>query len=224
MDPMEDAVEEAADPDALDMGGADMDIGAAVAGGDWGDDLDLDLGGVEVPVEETTTDARKSAAVSLGESCQSKWLKARKLPCDLVAAGEFEEALQLLKRRLGVINIDPLEPLFQEAYWATCAALPSLPQAPPVHSALLAKGSAKGRSGQEPVLLFSPTYIFTRVKECMQLTTAGKFADALAAFRTVLQCIPLPAANDQKEEQQLLDMIGVCREYVNLCRIEVARK
>merc|ERR1712241_87221 len=55
-------------------------------------------------------------------------------------------------------------------------------------------------------------------------TFQGKFADALSLFRLTLQAITLSVANDQREEQQLLEMIDICREYVNLCRLEVTRK
>merc|ERR1712130_663747 len=66
--------------------------------------------------------------------------------------------------------------------------------------------------------------IFDRVKEGHRLTTGGKFADALAVFRGALQAIPLCVAKDREEEQKLLEMLDMCREYVNMCRIEVARK
>jgi len=147
MDAQEDIPEETGEEGAwgneLDTGALDMS--AAMADGAWGDDLDLGMEGMELPAEEPV-DTRAAATISMGDSCQTKWLRSRKLPADLVAAGEFEEALQLLKRRLGVVNVDPLEPLFQEAYWATCAALPGLPQAPSVLTPLLAGGNAKGRN------------------------------------------------------------------------------
>lgn len=62
------------------------------------------------------------------------------------------------------------------------------------------------------------------MKEANKLTTSGKFNDALGVFRRALQSIPISAANDAKDENQFLEMIDMCREYVNLCRLEVARK
>ena len=64
--------------------------------------------------------------LTLGETCQAKWLRKRRLPCDLVAAGDFDEALQLLKRRLGLINAEPLQAIFKErsrAILAPCIAI-----------------------------------------------------------------------------------------------------
>merc|ERR1719487_1873734 len=102
------------------------DLGAADSSA-WGADMDLDFSGVELKDDIPVVEERHSQNVTMSDSLQTKWLRKRKLPADLVAAGEFEEALNLLKRRLGVINADPLKPLFQAAYWATCSALPGVP-------------------------------------------------------------------------------------------------
>mmetsp|Transcript_20482 Transcript_20482/g.45185 ORF Transcript_20482/g.45185 Transcript_20482/m.45185 type:complete len:1235 (-) Transcript_20482:65-3769(-) len=205
----------------------DMNLGGdvAAAGAQWGDDLDLggmDLG-MDLNLDAAPVEEKSSMNVTMSDSLQTKWLRKRKLPADLVAAGDFEEALGLLKRRLGVINADPLEPLFKEAYWATCSALPGLPQAPSLCWPLLAEGNAKGKD-LSPVIHFSVQTILDRVKEAHKATTGGKFADALTIFRGALQAIPLSVAKDAKEEQQLTEMIEMCREYVNFARLEVMVK
>merc|ERR1712032_1720568 len=173
------------------------------------------------PKEETMK--QESMHLTMGETFQSKWLKKRKLPCDLVAAGEFEEALGLLRRRLGLVNAEPLEALFKEAYWATCTTLTTLPQAPSVNWPLLSAGSYKQRD-LAPVIFFNAQTIMDRVKEALRLTTAGKFAESLTAFRACLQSIPLSMAADAAEEERLTDMIDMCREYINFCRLETTRK
>jgi len=58
----------------------------------------------------------------------------------------------------------------------------------------------------------------------MELTTKGKFNDSMTVFRSALQAIPLAVAKDQKEEQQLNDLITLCREYCLLSVIEAQRK
>jgi coatomer protein complex subunit alpha (xenin) len=183
------------------------------------DDLDL---GAEVVVEETPVE-KEGMSVSMGDSVQSRWLKRRKLPADLVAAGEFEEALGLLKRRLGVINAEPLEPLFKEAYWATCSSLPTLPQMVSINWPILSEGHPKTKD-VAPMILFSSKMIVDKVKEGQKLTTQGKFGEALTIFRSALQMIPLSVAADAVEEKNLTEMIDWCREYVNFTRMEVARK
>ena len=46
----------------------------------------------------------------------------------------FGEALQLLERRIGLKNAEPLQPLFMHAYTAAHATVPGLPQAPHVRA------------------------------------------------------------------------------------------
>lgn len=199
----------------------ELDLGGDMGGGDWGGDLDLgDLGGLP---EEPVHVEDRGLNLTLGDSCQAKWLKKRRLPCDLVAAGDFEEALNLLKRRLELINAEPLEAIFKEAYWATCSALPALPQMPSLHWPLLSEGSAKARD-LAPKILFTPQVILDRAREALRMVTTGKFNDALNAFRSVLQAIPISVANDANEERQLTEMIDTCREYVNFTRLQVASK
>ena len=196
----------------------DLDLGGDMGGGDWGGDLDLgDLGGL--PDEPVHVEER-GVNLTLGDSCQAKWLKKRRLPCDLVAAGDFEEALNLLKRRLGLINAEPLAAIFKEAYWATCSSLTALPQMPSIHWPLLSEGSAKVRD-LSPKILFTPQVILDRAREALRMVTSGKFNDALNAFRSVLQAIPISVANDANEERQLTEMIDTCREYVNFARLQV---
>lgn len=199
----------------------DLNLDVAAQGESWGVDLDLDIGPGDLPAEEPV---EKGATVAMADPAQKKWLKKRKLPADLVAAGEFEEALGLLRRRLGVINAAPLEPLFKEAYWATCSGLPSLPQAPSLAWPLLATDSNIKSKDPTPVIFFTVAKILERVKEAHKLTTQGKFNEVLTIFRSALQAIPLSVANDAREEQQLTEIIEMCREYVNLCRLEVTRK
>ncbi|CAJ1360972.1 unnamed protein product, partial [Effrenium voratum] len=195
LDAQEDAPEDTEEPAWGDEDNA-LDLGGDMGGGDWGGDLDLgDLGGLPEPVEHVE---ERGVNLTLGDTCQAKWLKRRRLPCDLVAAGDFEEALGLLKRRLGLMNVEPLEAIFKEAYWATCSSLPALPQMPSLHWPLLSEGSAKSRE-LAPKILFTPQVILDRAREALRMITSGKFNDALAAFRGVLQAIPISVAGAPSE-------------------------
>jgi len=128
-----------------------------------------------------------------------------------------------LRRRLGLINADPLEPLFKAAYWATCSSMPGLPQGPSIHQPLLSEGSCKGRD-QAPVVMFAFQNVVDQMKEGRGMVTQGNFQGALDVFRSVLQSIPLGIAKDATEEKNLLEMIEICREYINAMRLEVTRK
>lgn len=217
MDAFEDVPEETVGDNVWNQDGGLSPSGGNAAA--WGLDLDLPT---DLPVAEEPTPVEQGSTLAMGDSVEAKWLRNRKLVADLVAAGEFEEALLMLRRRLGLVNPDPLEPLFRQAYWATRSSLPTLPQAVSLSWPLLAEGNAK--SSPVPVILFSLRTVVDRVKESQKLFTDGKFADSLAGFRSALQSIPLSSAPDATDERNLLDMIECCREYVNFTRMEVNRR
>merc|ERR1712072_1090658 len=58
------------------------------------------------------------------------------LPCDHIAAGAFESALNLLSKQIGAVNFPPLEPRFMEIYAASRSYLPANPGLPPLKNFL----------------------------------------------------------------------------------------
>merc|ERR1719387_1424076 len=166
-------MEEEAPEETGDAWGKDeltIDESALGAGG-WGGDLDLGDMGVDLAAVEETVPEVEQRAMNPGESLQAKWLKKRKLPVDYVAAGEFEEALNLLQRRIGLMDAAPLEPLFKQVFWATCTSLPGLPQCPGLYWPLLSHGHMKEKD-VAPVNTFTVQYMLDELKEAHKLTTA----------------------------------------------------
>lgn len=214
--PLEAYEDAAEDPFGDDLGGAvgDADLGA------WGMGDDLDLGDVpDAPVEE----ARQDRGVARGEPPRTKWLRDRKMPMDLVAAGEFGEALLMLERRIGLVNAEPLGALFKRAYVAGQTFVPGLPQAPTLELPVLASGSCRDRTCS-PFVVFGVPNLLEMEKEAAKLTTGGKFADSLKAFQSLLQALTLAVATSSEEETRLHELIETCRQYVTGMRLECSRK
>jgi coatomer protein complex subunit alpha (xenin) len=224
--PMENEEPEKTDTGAIGGFDIDQELNDTAAGPGWGGDMDIDFGGMgDFQVEDVPVAAEeKTQAVTMAETVQTKWLRKRKLPADLVAAGDFEEALNLLRKRLGVINAEPLEPLFKAAYWATCSALPTMPQTSSLNWPLLGEGNMKCSGNVAPLTFFSAQTVLDQVVVGLSRTTQGKCPEALDIFRSALQSIPLGVAADAKEEQKFLELIDMCREYTLAMRVEVTRK
>lgn len=71
--------------------------------------------------------ATEFSAPTPGIPAAQRWLDRRtQLAADHVAAGQFQGAMSLLFRQLGVVNFEPLKPHFLELYTASHAALPGL--------------------------------------------------------------------------------------------------
>ncbi|KAF4708187.1 hypothetical protein FOZ63_024518, partial [Perkinsus olseni] len=141
-------------------------------------------------------------------------------------AGDFDEALATLQRRIGLINAAPLKPLFEEIYSATRCSLPALPLEPSIGLPVVTPSSKLGVPGAEiePAGLFTVQFLLGKLREGHKLTTMGKFGDSLDVFRyvrRVLQACTMATAANSEEEAQLTEFIEVCSQYVEAFYVQV---
>lgn len=59
---------------------------------------------------------------------------------------------------------------------------------------------------------------------CYQLTTAGKFNEAVDRFRSLLLNVPLLVVDNKEEVRKAEELINICREYIVGLSMEAARK
>ena len=62
------------------------------------------------------------------------------------------------------------------------------------------------------------------IKVCYQLTTAGKFNEAVDRFRSLLLHVPLLVVDNKEEVRKAQELIAICREYIVGLSMEAARK
>ncbi|KAL8441569.1 hypothetical protein Emag_007062 [Eimeria magna] len=192
--------------DAIDIGIDDMSISAATAG----------AGGVHAHLNGGPVASHDDAP---GADPTAAW-RQKPIPADLLAAGDFAGAIQLLRRRLGLRRVAPLEPIFQQVYESCWVELKGHSFAPPL--VLPLTGGRPYRTADAPRIVNS-SFVLAQVREAHKLVTGGKFAEALAAFRQSLLTLTLAVAENQEEEQQLLEMLEICRTYITGMRLETAR-
>ena len=63
-----------------------------------------------------------------------------------------------------------------------------------------------------------------RLQSCYQLTTAGKFSEAVERFRAVLLSIPLLVVETKQEEAEAIQLREICTNYLVGLTMESARK
>lgn len=111
-------------------------LGGAGSGDEGGwemEDLELpaDLGLDTSAAAAATAGAGPFVAPTPGVPASQKWLERRsQLAAEHAAAGQFQGAMSLLYRQLGVVQFEPLKPHFMELYNASHAALPGLQVTP----------------------------------------------------------------------------------------------
>ena len=159
------------------------------------------------------------SSATIGESVEKKWLKQRRLPFDLVAAGEFDEALNVLVRRIDLLNPLPLSQLFNEVYVSTRCVVPGLPLSPSLVFPIL----SSGQDGAAPLAVFTVASLAARLKEAQKITSSGRFEEAANEFKNVMACLTLAVAESSEEEAQLRDFLDTAREYAAAMMVAVKR-
>ena len=72
-----------------------------------------------------------------GHPASQKWTENSPLVADMIASGAFDMAQEALHRQFGVINFEPLKPLFLRIYTSARIETPTFPTCKDVTSFLL---------------------------------------------------------------------------------------
>merc|ERR1712045_366799 len=66
--------------------------------------------------------------------------------------------------------------------------------------------------------------LVSRLQSAYQLTTSGKFTEAIASFRSILLSIPLLVVESKSEEQEAQQLLNICTNYLVGLSMETKRK
>ncbi|WOL05641.1 coatomer subunit alpha-1-like [Canna indica] len=191
-----------------------------------------DLEDLELPPEADTPKAAGNARSSVfvaptpGMPVSQIWIQKSSLAGEHVAAGNFDTAMRLLSRQLGIKNFAPMKPYFMDllvgshTYMHTFASVPAI-------SIAVEKGwseSASPNVRSPPALVFKFFQIDEKLKAAYRATTEGKFPEALRQFLNILHTIPLLVVDSRREVDEVKELIEIAKEYVLGLKIEVKRK
>ncbi|KAM3262671.1 hypothetical protein ACQJBY_053041 [Aegilops geniculata] len=191
-----------------------------------------DLEDLELPPEADTPKARgpeRSAlfvAPTPGMPVSQIWTQKSSLAGEHAAAGNFDTAMRLLSRQLGIKNFAPLKALFLDAHMGSHTFLRAFASAPVIPIAV-EKGWSESASPNvrgPPALVFSFAQMDDKLKAAYKATTEGKFPEALRQFLNILYTIPLLVVDSRREVDEVKELIEIVREYVLGLRMEVKRK
>merc|ERR1712048_724825 len=77
--------------------------------------------------EDFGDNAMDASALRHGEPPEQAWLdNPNRYTADLVAAGDFSMAQETLHRQFGIVNFEPLRPIFMKIYFASFAQHPAV--------------------------------------------------------------------------------------------------
>lgn len=186
--------------------------------GDWGTEDIIDIPDIDLAPTAQAQDTFKDIADSApGRDPIIEKAKNSQLAGELVSIGDFESAAGMLKKQIGVINVDPLLPIFEKIYNSSKVKLSGLPFTTPVEVQL-------SEDGKRPFVLGSIGQLSGLLKVAYRFTSEGKFAEALQSFKVALLHIPLLVLKNSSEEEDVYALIRICYNYILAMRCELAKK
>ncbi|CAN1836462.1 Coatomer subunit alpha-1 [Linum perenne] len=219
--------------DAEDFQNGDADAGledGKVDGENNDEEGGWDLEDLDLPQEAETPRALSLAARSLafvapspGVSVTQIWIQKSSLAAEHVAAGNFDTAMRLLHRQLGIRNFAPLKSMFLDLHSGSHSYLRAV-AATSVISLAVERWYESTKARSPPALVFSFVQLEERLKAGYKATTAGKFTEALKLFLGILQAIPLIVVDSRREVDEVKELIIVVKEYVQGLRMELKRR
>ncbi|KAE9447286.1 hypothetical protein C3L33_20790, partial [Rhododendron williamsianum] len=235
--------EEAADADwgeELDMvdanGIENGDIEAVLEDGEVPEENEeeggWDLEDLELPPEADTPKASINArsavfvAPTPGMPVSQIWIQRSSLAAEHAAAGNFDTAMRLLSRQLGIKNFTPLKPMFLDLHTGSHTFVRAFSSAP-VLSLAVERGWSESSSPNvrgPPALVFNFSQLEEKLKSAYKATTAGKLAEALRLFTSILHTIPLIVVESRREVDEVKEFIIIVKEYVLGLQMELKRR
>jgi len=181
------------------------------------DDI-LDIPDVEIPA---TTQGQETFS-ALADSAPGKdpifeRAKTSQLAGELVAIGEYESAAGLLKKQIGLVDVDKVLGVFRKIHKSTQVKISGFQFSNPVNVLM-------SEDGKRPYTMVTMNQLTGMLREAYRTMTKGKFGEALDSFREILLHIPLLVLHNQNEEQDIHSLIRICYNYILAIKCELSKK
>uniref|UniRef100_V9K9W5 Coatomer subunit alpha n=1 Tax=Callorhinchus milii TaxID=7868 RepID=V9K9W5_CALMI len=159
-----------------------------------------------------------------GVSPTQVWCNNSQLPVDHILAGSFETGTRLLYDQVGMVNFAPMKAIFLQTFARGRSCFLALPCLPSLSGYPQRNWKEAGLRAGLPAVGLKLTDLIQRLQTCYQLTTSGKFEEAVDKFRSILLCIPLLCVANKQDIAEAQQLVTICREYIVGLMMEVERK
>ncbi|XP_022827317.1 coatomer subunit alpha isoform X2 [Spodoptera litura] len=205
----EEVMEDACDDGGWDVGDEDLELPEELA------PVSADIDGGEESSDYFVAPTRGTSAALAGKLRTAH---------DHVATGQFEIALRLLNEQVGIVNFEPYLDKFVGMFGRARLTFGALASLPPLPAAL--HRNWKEASGRDllPVVTTKLNDLVTQLQQCYQLTTAGKFTDAVERLQRIARDVPLLHVDTKPDLAEAQQLLNIAREYLLGLQMETARK
>ncbi|XP_026472651.1 coatomer subunit alpha [Ctenocephalides felis] len=187
------------------------------------DDEDLELPEELAPAGGQDTDSYFVPPVK-GISHTQYWINNSQLPVDHVLAGSFESAFKLLNEQIGVVNFEPLKSLFLSTYSRSRMSYSAFPNLLSLYAFPQRNWKDTVPKNGLPAIGLKLNDLVQLLQICYQLTTSGRFVEAVEKLQTLLLNIPLLVVDSKQEIAEAQQLLQICREYILGLKMETHRK
>lgn len=200
------------------------------SGGDAGwdvDDNELDIPAdliAAVPEASTEEGTGFFVAPTKGNSLAQVWCNNSKLPVDHVLAGSFESAMRLLHDQVGIVDFAEYKNIFIQTYARSRTCFSGLPSLSSLYAYPSRNPHTQNPKNILPAIGLKLNDLIQRLQKSYELTTNGKFADAIENFRVIMLSVPLLVVETKQEIAEAQQLIEMCREYIVGLQMELHRK
>lgn len=152
------------------------------------------------------------------------WVNNSQLPVDHILAGSFETACRLLNDQVGVVEFEPLQNLFMSTFSRSRTSYACLPSVPSLYGYPQRNWKEAGPKTGLPASGVRLSDLVQRLQTCYQLTTAGKFPEAIEKLQNILLSVPLLVVDTRQDIAEAQQLMQICREYILGLKMETDRK
>lgn len=213
------------DNEFRDPVGGEGDVGASDGPG-WNVEDD------DLIVPQEILDKMKTTSVSSegffapnkGQSTQQHWSNNSSLVADHVKGGSFETAFRLLNEQIGVVNFKPFKEHFMQLYAGSRTSFTAISNIESLTAYPNRNYTETNPKNMHPANGVKLTDLVQRLQDGYQLTTGGKFTEAVEKFQVILFSIPLLVVENKTEIAEAQQLLKICMEYILGLKLETARK
>ncbi|XP_043683155.1 coatomer subunit alpha [Vespula pensylvanica] len=159
-----------------------------------------------------------------GVSPTQHWINNSQLTVDHILAGSFETAFRLLNNQVGIVEFAPYQSLFLSTYARSKTSFACLPNILSLYGYPQRNWKDATPKNNLPAVGLHLTDLVQRLQVCYQLTTGGKFAEAIEKLQAILLSIPLLIVDTRQDIAEAQQLIQICREYILGLKMETERK
>jgi len=123
-----------------------------------------------------------------------------------------------------LFNFEKYKPLFMTIYARSGTSFTALPLLPSLTGYPQCNWKDAGPKQGLPAVGLKLNDLVQRLQSCYQLTTGGKFAEAIQKLRAILLSIPLLVVDTKQDEQEAIQLREICTNYLVGLTMETARK